>query len=306
MGDGKSIFLYSIIIVGAGYLLKRLGVIREEDGSVLSKLILNVTLPAVVLRTVSRVSVSPSLLYFPGLSLLFSLLMLGISYLAFRNREARVRGISMMCSVGFNTGLFAFPIIRSVWGIDGLQYIAMFDLANSFMLLGVNYLVGDYYSKRAHGQPAALGARYVVGNLLRSTSLISYLIALVLALTSIRLPSFLDGLLQVPAEANSVLVFLLLGTYLNLRIDGTRTVLLGKLLLLRYGIGLAAGLVLYELLPFQPLVRIITATALILPVGMTVIPFAAKFRLDYRFASIMVNGTMIISFLLMWLYAVAL
>jgi len=303
MGNGNSIFLYSIIIITIGYLLKRFGVIREEEGSVLSKLILNLTLPAVVLQTVPHVAVSASLLYFPGLSLGYSSVMLGISFLVFRNREARIKGIALMCAVGFNTGLFAFPIIRAVWGTDGLQYIAMFDLANSFMLLGVNYVIGDYYSKRAVGESASFGVRYVARNLARSTSLMSYLIALALALASIRLPRFIEGLLALPAQANSVLVFLLLGTYLNLKIDNTRTLLLVKLLLLRYGIGLCVGLLLYRLLPLPHLVRVIAATALILPVGMTVIPFSAKFRLDYRFASIVVNGTMVISFFIMWVYA---
>lgn len=39
-------FLYIIIIIALGYLLKRLNILQEKDGVVISKIIFKITLPA--------------------------------------------------------------------------------------------------------------------------------------------------------------------------------------------------------------------------------------------------------------------
>ncbi len=303
MGDANWIFIYSLLIVALGYLLKRLGILRENDGATLSKIILNVTLPAVVLRTVTKIALTPTLLLLPALSVVYTAFIIVVGLTVFRRSENRAKGLSLMSIIGFNTGLFAFPIVHAVWGQVGLQYIAIFDLANSFMFFGVNYMIADYYSKRDDPNRRPVSVTYILANLVRSVPLLSYIVALALALASVQLPDFLNGLLDIPARANSLLVLLLLGVYFRPTIDRSHAAQMAKLLLIRYGIGAAVGLLLYLLLPLPHLVRVIMATALILPVGLTVVPFSAEFRLDYRFASVMVNVTMVVSFACMWIYA---
>ncbi|MDF2789293.1 MAG: Membrane transport protein, partial [Neobacillus sp.] len=48
-------FLYIIIIIAFGYLLKRLNILQEKDGEVISKIIFKITLPALVLVTFDSV-----------------------------------------------------------------------------------------------------------------------------------------------------------------------------------------------------------------------------------------------------------
>ena len=38
-----------------------------------------------------------------------------------------------MLIIGLNIGNFAFPIIDSIWGMDGLQYMIMIDIGNAFV-----------------------------------------------------------------------------------------------------------------------------------------------------------------------------
>ena len=303
MGDANWIFLYSLLIVALGYLLKRFGILKESDGATLSKIILNVTLPAVVLRTVTTIDLTPTLLFLPALSVVYTAFIIFVGLVVFRRSEDRVKGLSLMSIIGFNTGLFAFPIVHAVWGQVGLQYIAIFDLANSFMFFGVNYMIADYYSKHRDPDRRPVSASYILANLARSVPLLSYIVAVVLALASVRLPSFLNGLLDIPARANSLFVLLLLGVYFRPTIGRAHAARMAKLLLIRYGIGATVGILLYLLLPLPHLVRVIMATALILPVGLTVVPFSVEFGLDYRFASVMVNVTMVVSFASMWIYA---
>jgi hypothetical protein len=129
------------------------------------------------------------------------------------------------------------------------------------------------------------------------------LVALALALSSIKIPPIIGGLIELPARANSLLVLLLLGIYFRPFVDRSGASRLVKLLAIRYGFGVGVGLLLYFIMPLPHLVRVIMATALILPVGLTTVPFSAEFKLDAQFASMMVNVTMIVSFAVMWIYA---
>ena len=58
-------FLYIILIIALGYLLKRLNVLQEKDGEVIAKIIFKITLPALVLVTFDSVKIETSLILIP-------------------------------------------------------------------------------------------------------------------------------------------------------------------------------------------------------------------------------------------------
>ena len=50
-----------------------------------------------------------------------------------------------MCSMGFNNGLFAFPIVMGIWGSEAVRLLAIFDVGNGLTVLGVNYVVAGWF-----------------------------------------------------------------------------------------------------------------------------------------------------------------
>jgi predicted permease len=71
--------------------------------------------------------------------------------------------------------------------------------------------------------------------------------------------------------------------------------------LIRYSFGLAIGILLFYILPFDPLFKAILLISLILPIGMAVIPFAVEFELNQKMAGTLANLSIIISFIMMWI-----
>jgi predicted permease len=59
-------FLLSTLIIVLGFALKKGGVIGEEDGAALAKILFNVSLPAVVISTFSTMQFERSLIVLPG------------------------------------------------------------------------------------------------------------------------------------------------------------------------------------------------------------------------------------------------
>lgn len=209
-----------------------------------------------------------------------------------------------MCSVGFNIGLFAYPIISGLFGSPGLSVMAIFDFGNSFVVFGLSYLLGFIYSGNRAGQK--LTPKKLLSFLGTSIPFVSYLIALLLNLTGVRFSGFTSDLLEVLSQANTGMVLIVLGLTLDFRFDSSRWKLVSKALALRYTSGFVVGFLLYLLLPFPYLYRIVVFLSLILPVPMVVIPYSVEFEYDTNIAGAIANFSMLISFALMWLFMILL
>lgn len=147
-------FFFSLLIILIGYVCKRVGVVKEDDGDALARVILNVTLPALILKTVTNIEIDAALAVMPVVAILFCSASFGLAYLLFRRADSDRRGILMMCAMGFNIGLFAFPLVEGVWGAEGLAYLSMFDLGNAVIMFGLVYVVACVYAPDARADTA--------------------------------------------------------------------------------------------------------------------------------------------------------
>ena len=57
MNTINSQFVMSLSIILLGYFLKKVNILKESDGEVISRLIFNVTLPSIVINVLDRKSV---------------------------------------------------------------------------------------------------------------------------------------------------------------------------------------------------------------------------------------------------------
>jgi predicted permease len=149
-------FLLSLTIIFFGYLLKRVKILKKEDAEGLSRLVLNVTLPCLILVTISEIELNHTFITLPFICFGFGLISLLLGFIIFPKGSGteKERGIQIMGLLGFNIGLFAYPLIEGIFGIPGLQAIAMVDLGNAFVIFGLMFLIGIFFSKESDvGQP---------------------------------------------------------------------------------------------------------------------------------------------------------
>ena len=140
---GASAVLGRVALVAAyallGYALKRVGVVSRDDGAVMLRFVVNVTLPALLLHTLT--SAGP--LFGPGApvvfltSILASALVTGGACLLYRRRPSYERGLMVGAMTGVNLGTFAYPFVEAVWGAEGLRLAALYDIPNALVVFGV-------------------------------------------------------------------------------------------------------------------------------------------------------------------------
>lgn len=303
MADVNYVFLLSLTIILIGFVLKKLNIIKEDDGKGIAKLIINITLPALILTVIPNINIIPSLLFLPLISIGFSIFVLFISYLIFRDYPRKIKGIILMCVIGFNIGLFAYPLIEGIWGAEGLQYIALFDTGNALIIFGVCYSIAAIYSPQENIEEdeSKVDMKYIARKLLTSPPLLAYIVALILNFSDVEFPILISDILGIISRANMALTLLLLGIYLNFEFQKEEWGTVFKILGIRYAFGLAVGIVLYIFLPFNELYKTIVLIGLILPIGMAVVPFAVEYGYNEKLVGITTNISILASFILMWI-----
>jgi malate permease and related proteins len=295
-------FLYIIIIIAFGYLLKRINILQEKDGEVISKIIFKITLPALVLVTFDSVKIETSLLLLPVIVLVYGIITAILGLLFFKNEERELKGSLMMLSSGFNVGLFAFPLVYAIWGMDGLTYFSMFDVGASFVVFGISYILGSYFSEEG----LRLNPIEILKKLGKSIPLMTYIFASILNFFHIQLPDLLINVASTISGANIPLSLLLLGLFLNFKFDKQFIKPMVKFLTFRYGLGLTVGLVLYFILPYDIMLRSTILIGLLLPVAASALTFAVEFKYSTnstRFIATMSNITILISIIILYIFA---
>lgn len=300
MTDPNLVFLLSLLIIFLGYFLKKISLLDESDSRSISKLILNVTLPALILRTISGTDIIPSLGFLPISAVVYGALICGILLLFNRQKTPEDKAILSMGSIGFNNGMFAYPIVEGVFGLAGLQYLALFDIGSGLSVFGLSYMLAAYYSAKKSKSDFRMTPLIFFRMILGSVPFMSYITALVLNLLGISIPAFVDAVLYVPARANMVLVLILIGLHLEFSFAGADLRKVIQIFSLRYGLGMLLSLV-SLLLPIKdPVLRGVLAVLFILPVSMTIIPYSSKFGFEQKTGGVLVNYSIIISFCIMW------
>ncbi|MFJ5762429.1 AEC family transporter [Neobacillus sp. NPDC093182] len=295
-------FLYIIMIIAFGYLLKRFNILQEKDGEVISKIIFKITLPALVLVTFDSVKIETSLILLPVIVLVYGIITACLGLFVFKNEERELKGSLLMLSSGFNVGLFAFPLVYAIWGIDGLTYFSMFDVGASFVVFGICFIFGSYFSEEG----LRLNPMEILKKLGKSIPLMTYLIASILNLIHIQLPDIIINVASKISGANMPLSLLLLGLFLNFKFEKQFIKPMMKFLAFRYGLGLIVGLVLYFILPFEIMFRYTILIGLLLPVAASALTFAVEFKYSTnstRFIATMSNITILVSIVILYIFA---
>jgi malate permease and related proteins len=120
-----------IVIIALGWGLKHFKFLNEEHNSFLKKLIVHVCLPAVILISFLRISITASLILFiPGIFLINLLLLAGGKF------AARFIGgkYTPFLFTGFEYGMFAVAVFAAGYGQESVSYLAIIDLGHELFI----------------------------------------------------------------------------------------------------------------------------------------------------------------------------
>lgn len=287
----QAFILFWMIVLG--FITKRVGLLNKSDGNILGRIVMNITLPAVIIINLARLTLQKDLIFLVFLGLFWTVGQLLLTYFVVKQKEKLLKLFYLYGTSGFNIGNFTIPFIQSTIPI-GLPLVLMFDIGNSIMLSGGTKIVVEQMVSE-HKQ---LNIKQILKQLFTSVPFVCYVIMLTLKLTSIELPASILGFVSPIAEANIFLSMFMIGLFMELRLSKTMTAEVLRVLFIRFGVGLLIAGVLY-FLPMQNLTKMILSLLAFSPIPLFSIMLAVQDGVKEEWMGVSASISFLISLLLM-------
>lgn len=294
-------FITIILLIALGYMLKKLKFFKASDGNVLATLVLNVTLPSLVIVNLNGADLDLSLGWLPILMIIYGVIAkLIIIWIFSKGYNNQIRGTVGMMAASVNIGLFAYPLVAQIWPKTGLLYFGMLDIGTAIIMFGVTFFVGSYFNDGGD----QFDFKKMFLNLLKTVPLMTYMMMFVLNIFSIQIPGKAIDFLETISHANMPLSMILLGLFLNFKIEKAYLPVVLKYLLFHYGFGLLMGMLVHFFLPVtDPMIKTTLLIGWLLPVGVSVLSYAITFK--YKTLPIIgmaTNLSILISIVILYVY----
>lgn len=200
-------FLFIIFLT---YFLKRAGLFKKELSLIVLKILMNCTLPAVVITAFANFERDISMCLLIVLGLAASLGPYLLMYLLTPKMEKGRRVYYMISASGFNVGCYGMPIISAFYGAVGSVVCAMFDIGNSVMMTSGNYAFTSILLK-TDGTDVNIRFSDLLKRFFSSVPIDTYLIMFVISMCGVKVPQQVIDFISPLASANAFLAMFMLG-----------------------------------------------------------------------------------------------
>ena len=280
-----------IAIIVMGYLLKRIGFFKQEDFTVLSKIVIRITLPCAIITSFAGKTIDPALLSLTFLAIGCGLTYVLVAFFLNRKNSREQQAFEMLNLPGYNIGTFVIPFAQSFLGSLGVIAVSLFDSGNAVICLGGTFSLAAMV-KDGNG----FSVKKIVTALTRSVPFMTYMIMLLVNLLRLNVPSFILSVANIGTNANAFMAMLMIGVGFKLELSDKKQVgTIVKLLSLRYSIAFVFSLVFYFLLPFPLEVRQALVILACSPIGSAVPGFTEQLKGDVGLSSALNSFAMVIS-----------
>ena len=253
-----------LLVILATFTLKKVGMFRKEDGQFLAKLMMNVTMPCVLLSAGKNIEFSPQLLIAFGLGICSNLILIacGLTSASLTRYDSKTKGIYVINCAGFNVGSFALPFVQYFFDSSVLSYLCMFDIGNAIMGLGINNTIGGAVAKTGE-KPSVQGT---IKNLFSNPPFSVYLIVIFFAILHISLPEGLLTVVSIAGNANAFVTMGMIGLLLEISMPKGDVGKIFQVLLTRL-IGQAiVSLLIWFLLPLPEQAKMVLILCIVTPI----------------------------------------
>ncbi len=258
------ITLFAIVVVG--YVAGRLGYFENGFDRHLSRLVINITCPALILSSSMSGELPDRRYILPllGISILTYVVLTAAAWVLSRilTRKVADRGVVAFALVFGNVGFMGYPVVASIFGHQAVFYAAVLNVVNTFAV----FTIGTMMITGGEGSDAERFSKKV----LYSTPMLSaYLSMLIVALGIDNIPDYVSQPLTMIGNITVPAALLIIGSSMshlplralmgNLTVYGTT---LFRLALLPVGVHflcLALG--------FDPFVTSINTVVIAMPVA---------------------------------------
>ena len=195
-------YVLVLTLLALGYLARKLGRFPDSASEVLNRFVIDLCVPAVLLRLLPTLSFERELIALVAAPWLAAALAFLIARTAARvlKLDSASEAVLFLCTALGNTSFLGYPLCIALLGQGSLKYAVVYDQLGSFLLLAI---VAPVVVARAAG-----GGSPSAGETIKRVLTFPPFIALLLALMPIPRPDFVEPVLeQISAALVPVAIF---------------------------------------------------------------------------------------------------
>ena len=287
-----------VLIILIGYLCKRRGVFAPTDYQLVSKIVLNITLPCAVISSFAHFQLDLSLLAAVALGLSGNCVMIFIALMLTRRETLAAKIFYIFSLAGYNIGCFTLPFAQAFLTPFAVVALCMFDVGNSIMCTGMTYALTASCIGYADGHKDRFSMKNIAEKLLHSAPFVVYISMLLLALAGVRFPKSVFTFTDIVGAANPFLSMLMIGMMFEIKLDKQAMGYVKELFSVRYLISLACAGAFIYFAPFKQEVNYVIALAFMAPCTIIGPIFVEKLGGNVQLASLFNSMTIITSVIL--------
>jgi len=284
-----------LIMFSLGFVSKKLNIFNKKDADRFLQLVLNITLPALTIVSLSNLIITIDLLYLVILPIVIVLLTFIPTYIICRELKISQsrKGTFLLGSIIINTG-FVSTFIYAFFGQSAFGYYSLFDLGNSVMIYLFAYYQAIRYSSKK-------GSRLPIKKILSLPPIWGIVIGLGINFLPINLNQLPISVLDYIASPTMPLIIFALGIYFHPKLANVKLTL--EVISLRMGLGFLLGMLIVHLFRLEQPISDIVLICASAPVGFNTLIFSELEELDREFAATIVSFSLILSLLFITFYS---
>ena len=210
--------LFAIVVVG--YIAGKLGYMGETFDKRLSKVVIDITCPALILSSAMTGELPDRRYILPllGISVLTYVLLTGVAlllprFLTKKKDDEGVIGFAMMFG---NVGFMGYPIVASIFGHEAVFYAAVLNVVNTFTVFTVGTMLIVGKNQESTVEEKEMSRKKMLRKVLYSTPMLSaYLTMLIVALEIKDIPEFISQPLTMIGNITVPAALLIIGSSMS-------------------------------------------------------------------------------------------
>lgn len=287
-----------VLIILIGYICKRRGVFAPTDYQLISKIVLNITLPCAVISSFAHFQLDLSLLVAVALGLSGNCVMILIALMLTRRETLAAKIFYIFSLAGYNIGCFTLPFAQAFLTPFAVVALCMFDVGNSIMCTGMTYALTASCIGYADGHKDRFSMKSIAEKLLHSAPFVVYISMLILSLVGVQFPKSVYTFTDIVGAANPFLSMLMIGMMFEIKLDKQAMGYVKELFSVRYLTSLACAGAFIYFAPFKQEVNYVIALAFMAPCTIIGPIFVEKLGGNVQLASLFNSMTIITSVIL--------
>lgn len=269
-----------ILIIAIGYIFKKIGVFGDKDYKIVTKIVMNITLPCALITGFANFKMDTSMLLIIILGLLGNVVMVSIGFLM--GKDNKDKAFNMLNLSGYNIGCFTLPYVQSFLGPFAVGVTSLFDIGNSIMSTGGTYAIASGIAGEGEKQTIKGFFRKIFSSVPFDT----YMLMFVVTITGIKLPEVIYKITSTLSAGNAFLSMLLIGMIFECKFKREQMVKTAIIVSVRYMSAFILALLIYFCMPFSVEIKHVLIIVVFSPIPVLASVFTARCKGDAGLAGV--------------------